>query len=96
MKGYWSHLFAVVCITSAMGAACTPGERQTAKTVIDLAGYACIIANADLPDSSAIAKVCTLEADLGPAIKQIIDDFKMKRAAYASAKMAASHCPESK
>ncbi len=73
---------------------CTPGEKQAANTALDVASYACIIANADLPDEAAIAKACGVLNVLAPDIKQVVNDFKSKRAAYAVAKMSASHCTE--
>lgn len=72
--------------------ACTPGERQALNTAIDVAGYACIIANADAPDESAIADICKIEQVLGPDIKRIVSDFKSKRAAYAAKLMAERRC----
>ncbi len=87
-------LLAVACMVGgAIGeTACTPGEKAAINTAIDIAGYACIIANADLPDEGAIATACGIAQVLGPDIKKIVTDFKGKRAAYAKAQMAAEHC----
>ncbi len=94
LLGARRHVTAMVLCALATCAAvsCTPGEKQVAKSVIDVASMACVFANADLPDSSAIAAACSIEQALAPDIKKIVDDFKSRRAAFAREQMAAQHC----
>lgn len=94
LRGARRHISATVifALLACAAISCTPGEKQAVNTAIDIAGYACIIANADLTDESLIAKACKIEQVLGPDIKKVVDDFKGKRAAYAKEQMAAQHC----
>lgn len=79
----------IIAIASlAVAFACTPGEKQTAKTAIDVASYGCMLANMDLP-IPALLQACQIEQDLAPAVKHAIDDMKAQRTKYA----AAMHCP---
>jgi len=85
---------AAVALTIMVVASCTPGEKQIIKSVIDVAGYACIIAKADLPDEGAIASACSVEQALAPDVKRVVEDYKAKRLAFAHAQVSAIRCPE--
>lgn len=84
--------FLLVGVVAAI-LACTPGQKQVINSAIDVAGYLCIIANANLADENAVAQACQIESNLAPGIKKIIEDWKAKRDAYAREQMAAKKCP---
>ena len=55
---------------------CTAGQKQVVRTALDVASYACIIANAGSADET-IAKVCAIEAELVPALKELLRNHRM-------------------
>lgn len=55
---------------------CTPGQKQAAKTALDVASYACILANAGADDAT-ISKLCAIEADLAPAMKELLKQHRI-------------------
>lgn len=59
----------------AVSPACTPGERQVVKTIVDAGLAACVAANADLKDPQLQA-VCGFADDLWPAVRTILDGAK--------------------
>lgn len=69
--------------------ACTPGQIQAAKTALDVATVACVVANQALADAD-VAKVCNVANDLIPAMQQILS---RSRTASAQAVAGAKACP---
>lgn len=69
-------------------AACklTEGQKVVANTVLDVASYACIIANAESSDET-LQKACQLANDLLPVAKKVIKDYTAKRDGYAAVKV---------
>lgn len=74
-------------------AACTPGQRQAARTVVDAATAACVIANAALPDAE-VARVCGVVDGLDGPLKDLLRTSRAKIAeARAGGELAgASRC----
>ena len=63
-----------ITIAAFIGAAieaCTPGQRQAARTVVDAATVACLIANAALPDSE-VARVCGIVDGIDDPIRRLL------------------------
>lgn len=70
---------AVVFAVMAFAACGTPAERrQDAKSALDAASVACVVANAALPDDS-IAQVCTLFGALSPELRKIASAARVQR-----------------
>jgi hypothetical protein len=87
-----SGLAGVIYASTGCAQPVTP--TQVVKTVLDVAQYACIIANADLPSSSAVIATCNVDQTLTPVVEAILSNFgKAKREALAKA-MAAGHCSQ--
>lgn len=62
--------------------ACTPGQRQAARSVVDAATVACLVANATLPDAE-VRRVCGIVDALdGP----LADILRTSRAQVAEAR----------
>lgn len=62
--------------------ACTPGQRQAARSVVDAATVACLVANATLPDAE-VRRVCGIVDALdGP----LADILRSSRAQVAEAR----------
>ncbi len=59
--------------------ACTPGQKQDARTVIDLGKNACIIANQALPDEE-IARICGIVGPLLDIMKDILSTARTETA----------------
>jgi hypothetical protein len=76
------------------GCALTAGEKKTVGTVLDVAKYACIIANAEFP-TPKIAQVCQITDDLIPALQAILNDLATHDE-RAQARYAAARCEEVK
>jgi len=76
----------VIMLAAAMGACTSP--QQAIKTAIDVADYACIIAHADLPDSTAVDAACNINAELDPIVKVLLQDLAMRNNAAAAVKAA--------
>lgn len=66
--------------------------KPVVNTALDVAQYACVIANAEAPSESDIAAICGIANDLIPTIKEVVSTFKAKRSAYAQSLMRANHC----
>lgn len=62
----------------------TVGQKQTANTVLDVANYGCIVAQATFP-IPAIQLACGIADDLIPAIRAVLDDLAKHDAARAAA-----------
>lgn len=62
---------AVAIGISAATEGCTPGQRQVARTVLDIANTLCIVANQALPDEE-VAKVCGLAGPLIAPMKEVL------------------------
>lgn len=63
-----------ITIAAFIGAAieaCTPGQRQAARTVLDAASVACVIANATLSDAD-VARVCGLVDGLDDPLRKLL------------------------
>jgi hypothetical protein len=73
--------------------ACTPGQRQAARTAVDAATVACLIANATLPDAE-VARVCSIVDGLDGPLKELLRASRTKVAeARAGGELAgASRC----
>lgn len=68
--------------------ACTPGQRQAARSVVDAATVACLIANATLPDAE-VKRVCGIVDALDGPLKDILAAQRAKVAeARASGELA--------
>jgi putative intracellular protease/amidase len=63
--------FLVFC--AAMSYACTPGQRQAAKTVLDLAQTLCIVAHAE-SDDATVAQVCGITEALLPDMRKLVSE----------------------
>lgn len=80
-------ILALTCMLSNLATACTPGQRQTARTVLDVAKIACIIANQSLPDRD-VQKVCDVADDLIDPMKDVLASSRAASAqAVASARV---------
>jgi hypothetical protein len=62
---------AYLALGVAAGSACTPAQRGAARTALDAARIACIIANAALPDEKVRA-ICNVADDLIDPMKDIL------------------------
>lgn len=77
MKSHLSALLYLVAFAFGLVAlqasldACTPGQRQAARTVIDVLQATCLVAHADLPDETAM-KVCDVVDALAPEAKEML------------------------
>lgn len=63
-----------IIIATFVGAgieACTPGQRQAARTVLDAAQVACVIANAALSDAD-VARVCGIVDGLDDPLRKLL------------------------
>lgn len=63
-----------ITIAAFIGAgleACTLGQRQAARTVLDAASVACVIANAALSDAD-VARVCGLVDGLDDPLRKLL------------------------
>lgn len=70
------RMLALLCLLGAVlfgmeETGCTPGDRQTARTVLDVEQTACIIANATL-DVPAIQMICRLTDTLDPEFRKLL------------------------
>lgn len=72
---------------TALGAACIP----SAKSVLDVANIACVIANAEL-DDKALRDACALADDLLPQARKVAAAHVAQRERYAAQKMSAARC----
>lgn len=84
MKSSRISLFAALfaALVGPVFAACTPGQRQAARSVVDAATVACLVANAALPDAE-VKRVCGIVDALdGP----IADILRSSRAQVAEAR----------
>lgn len=77
----------VFCGVTAMGCL-TAGQKQTANTVLDIAKYSCIVAEAAFPIPE-IQTACGIADDLIPAIRAVIADLAQHDAARAAAQASA-------
>lgn len=69
--------------------ACTPGQRGTAKSVLDLAQTLCIVAHQALPDTE-VAKVCGIADPLFGPMKDVLSGSRTASAqAVAGARVGA-------
>ena len=84
-------LCGTVLVTDLGG--CTPGQRQIAKTVFDVAKVACIIANAELNDP-ALQVACDIANSDILGARKIADEQVMASKRYAASKAGAC-APES-
>lgn len=81
----FSFACAGIAATPVVEEGCTPAETQAVvRDVLNVADYACITANADLPNAAAIAVACNIEKVLEPVIARVVADFTAKRAKYAA------------
>ena len=72
-----------------IGANCTP--REAVKNVLDVSQALCVVAHAELSDPE-VAKLCSIEQALYPAIQALLAESRVnmeKAAAAARAKVAA-------
>lgn len=63
-----------ITIAAFIGAAieaCTPGQRQAARTVLDAATVACVVANAALSDAD-VARVCGVVDGLDDPLRKLL------------------------
>lgn len=60
--------------------ACTPAEKQEAKTALDIANILCVVANAESSDTTVQA-ACGIEQALAPDVKRLLDAQRKKMAA---------------
>lgn len=73
-------------------AACTPGERQTARNALDVTRTLCIVARQALPDAEVMAACDIAEPLFGPA-KEILSGSRAAAAqAVAGARVAGAAC----
>lgn len=78
-------IIASVVLVASVDSACTPEQRGDAKTALDVAQVACIIAHQEMPDSD-IAKVCSItEAFLDPMRTLLVSARTATSAAVAKA-----------
>ena len=74
-------LFAFVSLS-----ACTPGQRGAARSVLDVAQVACLVAHQELPDS-AVADACAVtEPFFGPMREVLASSRKASAKAVAAAR----------
>lgn len=66
-----AFVFASTIGPLAVVSSCTPGERQAAKSALDVLQVACIIANAE-SDDATVAQVCGIANDLMPDLEKIL------------------------
>lgn len=66
-------LAAIVTVTGLAAAldACTPGQRQAARSVLDAATVACVVANATLTDAE-VARVCGIVDRLDGPLRDVL------------------------
>ena len=68
--------------------ACTPGQRQAARTALDIIQATCVIANQALGDEK-VAEICGIAGPLIDPMKQILASSRTASAqAVAGAQMA--------
>ena len=68
--------------------ACTPGQRQAARTVLDVVQATCVIANQALDDAK-VAEICNIAGPLIDPMRQILASARTASAqAVASAQVA--------
>ena len=73
--------------------ACTPGQRQAARTVLDVVQVTCVIANQALGDAK-VAEICDIAGPLIDPMRQILTSSRMASAqAVAGAQMAGGCAP---
>lgn len=70
--------------------ACTPGQREDARTVLDITKTLCIVAHQALPESD-VAKVCGVAEPLFGPMRDILSGARAASAqAVAGARLAGS------
>jgi hypothetical protein len=75
---------------ASMAVGClTAGQKQTANTILEIAKYSCIVANATIP-VPAIQQACQITDDLVPALQAVLADLATHDAAMKRA--AAERC----
>jgi hypothetical protein len=71
-------LLASLVLVSLTG--CSLFTSGAVKTVLDVAQYACIIANQDLATPALIADACKIDQELAPIIELLVSEYKLKAA----------------
>lgn len=61
---------------------CTPGERQAARTALDVAEVACVLAHQELEDTE-VASVCSIADPLFEPMRKILAEARKASAAAA-------------
>ncbi len=86
------------CAFGSSQQACTPGQRQDARTALDVSQIACIIANQTL-DDARVPEVCNLVDALVDPMKRVLasaraETGKQVAAARVQEKAAGANCPK--
>ncbi len=75
----------VFTIIASLTACSSLFNKSTAKTVLDVANIACIIANATSSDAT-IQQACGIVDDLLPSMREVLNSHRMAAAKYEAAK----------
>jgi hypothetical protein len=75
---------AALLISALSLSQCTPGQREGARTALDITQTLCVIANQVLPDTS-IAQICGIAGPLIDPMKDILASARTASARAASA-----------
>jgi hypothetical protein len=95
-RGLFTGAFLALVLGAVAGSssACVGplSPANVTKVALDVAQYACIIANADLPNVPAVETACQLDQTLGPAIEAVLADFGKASDKRVAAQLAARNC----
>jgi hypothetical protein len=67
---------------------CTPAQRSTARTVLDVVQIACILANAE-SDDETVLRTCRIASEVLPDLKEILAAQRRAAEQYAAHRKAA-------
>lgn len=71
---------------------CTPGQREAARSALDIVQVACVIAHQALPDSE-VAKVCGITQPFLDPMKEVLASSRLASAQQvAAARVGAGAC----
>lgn len=84
MKRQILEALGVLAFIVVAAAACTPGQRQVARTVLDIAQTLCIVAHAE-SDDATVAQVCGITEALLPDMRRIVSEQRAATARHVGA-----------
>lgn len=71
MKRQVLEISGLIMFAVALAAACTPGQRQAARTVLDFAQTLCVVSHA-ASDDATVAQVCGITEALLPEMRKLV------------------------